>query len=65
MRLWNGWGNENSELRMDRSSGLKTLLGALVGQGVSLPQARLEEVIAQVPPSRLKAHSLISLDADR
>ncbi len=50
MRLWNGWGNENSELSMQLSGGLKTLLGALVGPGVSLPQASLAEVIAKVPP---------------
>ena len=64
MRLWNGWGNENSELSMELSSGLKMLLGALVGPGVSLPQASLQEVVARVPRSRLNTHPLISLDAE-
>lgn len=64
MRLWNGWGNENSELRMELSSGLKMLLNALVGPGVSLPQASLEEVMAKVPASRLAAHPLIAQDPE-
>ena len=60
MRLWNGWGNEDSELKMTLNSGLKMLLGALIGPGVSLPQASLEEVVAKVPASRLDKHPLIS-----
>jgi alkyldihydroxyacetonephosphate synthase len=64
MRLWNGWGNENSELTMELSTGLKMLLEALVGPSVVQPQASLEEVIAKVPTSRLAAHPLISLDPE-
>ena len=64
MRLWNGWGNENSEFTMALNSGLKMLLGALVGPSISLPEASLEAVIATVPPSRLDNHSLISLDPE-
>ena len=64
MRLWNGWGNEDSDLKMELSSGLKMLLGALVGPGVSLPQASLQQVVDKVPASRLDAHPLISLDPE-
>ena len=64
MRLWNGWGNENSDLSMELNSGLKMLLGALVGPSISLPEATLAEVVAKVPDSRLAAHPLISLDAE-
>ncbi|MDA9839290.1 FAD-binding oxidoreductase [Porticoccaceae bacterium] len=64
MRLWNGWGNENSDLSMELNSGLKMLLGALVGPSISLPEASLSEVVAKVPDSRLAAHPLISLDAE-
>jgi alkyldihydroxyacetonephosphate synthase len=64
MRLWNGWGNEDSELKMELNSGLKMLLGALVGPGVSLPQASLQDVMTKVPASRLDAHPLISLDPE-
>ena len=53
MRLWNGWGNENSDLGMELNSGLKMLLGALVGPSISLPEATLAEVVAKVPASRL------------
>ena len=56
MRLWNGWGNENSDLSMELNSGLKMLLGALVGPSISLPEATLAEVVAKVPASRL-AHT--------
>ena len=31
MRLWNGWGNEESGLRMELNDGLRSLLEALVG----------------------------------
>ncbi|MDG1165810.1 MAG: FAD-binding oxidoreductase, partial [Porticoccaceae bacterium] len=64
MRLWNGWGNENSDLTMALNSGLKMLLGALVGPGKSLPEASLKDVIAKVPASRLDNHPLISLDQE-
>ena len=46
MRLWNGWGNEDSDLTMELSDGLRALLEALVGPGTALSQATLNEVIA-------------------
>ena len=49
MRLWNGWGNEDSDLTMELSDGLRALLEALVGPGTALRQATLNEVIAKVP----------------
>ena len=64
MRLWNGWGKENSELLMELNSGLKGLLEALVGSGKPLPEATLAEVIACVPTSRAPAHALISIDPE-
>ena len=64
MRLWNGWGNENSELTMELSDGLRALLEALVGPGTSLNQATLKEVISKVPASRLDSHSLIKTDPE-
>ena len=64
MRLWNGWGNENSDLNMELNSGLRMLLQALVGPATSLPQATLNDVIAKVPPTRLAEHSLISCDPE-
>ncbi|MDB9952164.1 FAD-binding oxidoreductase [Porticoccaceae bacterium] len=64
MRLWNGWGNENSELTMELNNGLRGLLQALVGEAKGLPDATLEQVIARVPDTRLAAHALISLDPE-
>ena len=64
MRLWNGWGNENSELTMELNDGLRALLEALVGPGTSLNQATLQEVISNVPTSRLEDHPLIETDPE-
>lgn len=64
MRLWNGWGNENSELTMELNDGLRALLEALVGPGTSLNQATLKEVISNVPTSRLDDHALIKTDPE-
>jgi len=64
MRLWNGWGKENSELLMELNSGLRNLLQALVGPATPLPEATLAEVIATVPPSRAPDHPLINSDPE-
>lgn len=64
MRLWNGWGNENSELLMELNSGLRNLLQALVGPATPLAEATLAQVVAKVPDSRAPAHPLITSDAE-
>ena len=64
MRLWNGWGNENSELLMELNSGLRNLLQMLVGPATPLGEATLEQVMAKVPASRAPAHPLISTDPE-
>ena len=64
MRRWNGWGNENSNLTMELSSGLSQLLEALVGAATPLPAVSLQQVIDSVPTSRLENHPLISLDPE-
>ena len=64
MRLWNGWGNEDSDLMMELSSGLRMLLQALVGSGTPLPQATLNDVISRVPKTRLEDHPLILTDSE-
>ena len=64
MRLWNGWGNEDSDLTMELSDGLRALLEALVGPGTALRQATLDEVIAKVPNTRLDNHPLIKTDPE-
>ena len=64
MRLWNGWGNQGSDLSMELNSGLRMLLQALVGESKGLPEATLDQVIAKVSTSRLAVHPLISLDPE-
>jgi len=64
MRLWNGWGNENSDLLMELNSGLRNLLQALVGPATPLGEATLEQVMAKVPASKAPAHPLISADPE-
>ena len=64
MRLWNGWGNEDSELMMELSTGLRSLLEALVGSGTALPQATLNDVISKVPNTRLDKHPFIITDPE-
>jgi len=64
MRLWNGWGNEDSDLTMELSTGLRSLLEALVGSGTMLPKVTLNDVISKVPNSRLDKHPLIITDPE-
>ena len=64
MRLWNGWGNEDSDLTMELSTGLRSLLEALVGSGTMLPKVTLNDVISKVPNSRLAKHPLIITDPE-
>ena len=37
MRLWNGWGNEDSDLTMELSDGLRALLEAVSYTHLTLP----------------------------
>jgi alkyldihydroxyacetonephosphate synthase len=62
MRRWNGWGEETTEVELPAHG--QDFLVELVGSGQRLADARLEQVLAQVPASRLPAHPLISLDAE-
>ena len=53
MRRWNGWGEEGVEAPLpDRA---RDLLAQLVGPGTPTDDARLDDVVAAVPPSRLAA----------
>lgn len=64
MRRWNGWGDESLDMRLPESA--VRLLHQWLGQATPLPDAALEAVIAQVPPSRLAddAHPLLETDAE-
>ena len=63
MRRWNGWGEESTVVELPAHG--KDFLAELVGAGQVLPDATLQQVLAQVPASRITApHALISLDAE-
>ena len=62
MRRWNGWGDVSVEAHL--ATGAQQMLHELVGQGNPANDAALDQVIAQVPPSKLPEHRLVSHDAE-
>ncbi len=58
MRRWNGWGEESVVYPLHESP--RRFLEELVGPGMPPHDAKLEEVAATVPSSRLPEHPLIS-----
>ena len=59
MRRWNGWGDEATVVELPAHGA--AFLENLVGSGQLLKDATLEQVLAQVPESRLsRRHPLIS-----
>ncbi|HVN53207.1 MAG TPA: FAD-binding oxidoreductase [Anaerolineaceae bacterium] len=62
MKRWNGWGDVTKIYPLPQS-GARYLAGE-VGTGQPTPDARIEEVIACVPPSRLAAHPLVQTEAE-
>ena len=64
MKQWNGWGDDQNDLGMELSASTLGYLHQLIGASTPLPDATLEQVLAQVPASRLPSHELVSLDAE-
>ncbi len=62
MKRWNGWGDEANKL--DLPSSADSFLLAKVGAAIPLVDAQLEEVIKQVPASRIPKHKLINQDPE-
>jgi alkyldihydroxyacetonephosphate synthase len=60
MRRWNGWGDDKNDFPLKKSA--HQFLQERLGPSTALADASLESVLAQVPKSRLPAHSLISTD---
>ncbi len=63
MRRWNGWGDEQNDFPLKKSA--HEFLIERLGEGQPLPDASLEDVIKQVPESRLPDHPLISTDKEQ
>lgn len=62
MRRWNGWGDEATVVELPAHG--EAFLAELVGPGHKLVDATLAEVLAQVPVSRLPAHTLVVTAAE-
>ncbi|MBK5229535.1 MAG: FAD-binding oxidoreductase [Thermoleophilia bacterium] len=62
MRRWNGWGDESQDFPLKHDG--QVFLEDRLGPARPLADARLDQVIATVPPSRLPDHRLISIDAE-
>lgn len=62
MRRWNGWGDENNDFALNEH-GLAFLQQTL-GKASALADASLNDVLAQVPESRVQAHELLSTDKE-
>lgn len=62
MRRWNGWGDSAISMQLPEQG--ITLLRETLGVGCVLTDASLDAVLAQVPPSRLPEHRLVSVDAE-
>src|SRR5476649_2925286 len=61
MRRWNGWGDDtiNFELNADALA----FLAQQIGSGTPVADAAFEQACAQIRPTRLAPHRLISTDA--
>lgn len=62
MRRWNGWGDEGTEVHLPEQGA--AFLAERLGPSRPLADASLAEVLAQVPPSRLPEHPLITRQAE-
>ncbi len=62
MKRWNGWGDESKAMELPPSGA--GFLEARIGAAKALADASLEEVLAQVPASRLPDHALIDTSAE-
>jgi len=60
MRRWNGWGDEHTRAQLPASA--QEILKGLIGEGTPQENCPFEQVLNQVPASRLPDHKLISKD---
>ena len=61
MRRWNGWGDDTTTYPLPAS--VAQVISDLLGPSVAPRDARLADVVAHVPVSRLPAHPLVSTAA--
>jgi alkyldihydroxyacetonephosphate synthase len=58
MRSWNGWGDETFDFPLTENA--YRFLVERIGEGSPVPNATLDDVLAQVPESRLPDHPLVT-----
>ncbi len=58
MRRWNGWGEELTSFPLSHDA--YRYLAEKIGEGKPLPDATLDQILKEVPESRLPDHSLVS-----
>ena len=57
MRRWNGWGDDATSMSL--GEGARAMLAARLGPGLPGQDARREDLLAGIPPSRLPENRLI------
>jgi alkyldihydroxyacetonephosphate synthase len=62
MKRWNGWGNVTTDYIVPESA--RAFLRNFLGELSAAPDAKLADVVASVPASRLPAHPLVQTDAE-
>jgi len=62
MRRWNGWGDDTICFPLPENA--HRFLTEKIGEATSLPDARLDGVLAQVPQSRLPDHPSVTKSAE-
>jgi alkyldihydroxyacetonephosphate synthase len=58
MRRWNGWGDETVDFLLTENA--YRFLAERIGEGSPVPNVTLDDVLAQVPESRLPDHPLVT-----
>jgi alkyldihydroxyacetonephosphate synthase len=61
MRRWNGWGQDTTDYPLPEPAA--EYLASLIGTGSVTPDATQEQILRNVPASRLSADPLLSLEA--
>ncbi|MEJ7745369.1 MAG: FAD-binding oxidoreductase [Luteimonas sp.] len=61
MRRWNGWGDDATSIDLNEAA--RAMMSARLGPGLPGRDATREEILVQIPATRLPAHALIQTEA--
>ena len=62
MRRWNGWGDTATSMALNAKA--LAMMVEKLGPGLPGTDAKRDDILAQIPPSRLPEHPMIRRDAD-